>query len=72
MASAHVAQGARLGGHGGAPAACSTTMGANAGRSSLDPIGPAVCLRTMSNGQALDLELNAVDGGGGHAVGLFA
>ena len=47
-------------------------MGANAGRSSLDPIGPAVCLRTMSNGQALDLELNAVDGGGGHAVGLFA
>ena len=47
-------------------------MGANAGGSSLDPIGPAVCLRTMSNGQALDLELNAVDGGGGHAVGLFA
>ena len=46
-------------------------MGANAGGSSLDPIGPAVCLRTMSNGQALDLELNAVDGGGGHAVGLF-
>ena len=45
-------------------------MGANAGRSSLDPIGPAVCLRTMSNGQALDLELNAVDGGGHVVVSL--
>ena len=45
-------------------------MGANAGGSSLDPIGPAVCLRTMSNGQALDLELNAVDGGGHVVVSL--
>ena len=39
-------------------------MGADPAAAAFDAVGPAVRLRTMGNGQAGDLELNAVDGGG--------
>jgi len=47
-------------------------MGPNAGAAAPDPIRPTVRGDAMGNGQAGDLELNAVDGEGGHRVGLVA
>ena len=70
LSRTNVAQGACLRGHRGAPAACSAAMGADPAAAALDTIRPAVGLRTMGNGQAGDLELNAVDGGG-HGCGCF-
>ena len=68
-ASTHVAQCAGGGGHTGAPAASSTAMSADPAAAALDAIRPTERGRSMSNGQAGDLKLNAVDGGGGHGVG---
>jgi len=47
-------------------------MGPNAGAAASDPIRPTVGGDAMCHGQAGDLELNAVDGEGGHEVGLVA
>jgi len=47
-------------------------MGPNAGAAAPDPIRPTVGSDAMGNGQAGDLELNAVDGEGGHEVRLVA
>jgi len=44
-------------------------MSADSGAATLDAIRPTVGAGAMSNGQAGDLKLNAVDGGGGHRVG---
>ena len=70
MASAHVAQGARLSGHRGATGTSSAAVSADPGAAALDTVCPTVALSTVSDGQAGDLELNAVDGGGGHWVRL--
>ena len=71
MASAHVAQGARLSGHGGATGTSGAAVGPNAGGSAFDAIRPAIGGSAMSDGQAGDLELNAVDGCGCHGCGCF-
>jgi hypothetical protein len=60
--STHVAQRRR---HGALINAARPCAGTNAGAASLDAVSPTECRRTMSDGQAGDLELNAVDGGGG-------
>ena len=44
-------------------------MSADPAAAAFDPICPTKCGGTVSNGQAGDLELNAVDGGGGHNEG---
>ena len=41
-------------------------MGADAGAAAFDAIRPAIGGSAMSDGEAGDLELNAVDGCGGH------
>ena len=69
MASAHVCQGACLGAHGSATGTSSTAVGTNAGGSALDAIRPTVGGSAMGDGQAGNLELNAVDGGGAHGWG---
>ena len=66
--SLHVAQGAGGGAHAGGAAACCSAMGANAGAAALDAICPTEGGGAMSNGQAGDRELGAVDGGGGHRM----
>ena len=70
--STNVRQGAVGGAHTGGTAASGTTMGPNAGAAAPDPIRPTVGGNAMRHGQAGDLELNAVDGEGGHGVGLVA
>lgn len=70
MRSAHVAQGAVLGAHAGAMRSRSAAMGADAGAAAFDAIRPAIGGSAMSDGEAGDLELNAVDGGG-HGCGCF-
>jgi len=70
--STNVRQGAVGGAHTGGTAASGTTMGPNAGAAALDPIRPTVGGDAMGNGQAGDLELNAVDGESGHEVRLVA
>jgi len=47
-------------------------MSADAGAAAPDPIRPTVGSDAMGNGQAGDLELNAVDGESGHEVRLVA
>ena len=44
-------------------------MSADPAAAAFDPICPTESGGTVSNGQAGDLELNAVDGGGGHNEG---
>jgi len=61
--SLHVAQGAVRGAHAGGAAACCSAVSANAGAAALDLVRPAVGAGAMSNGQADDRELGAVDGG---------
>ena len=68
MRSAHVAQGACLGGHAGATGTSSTAMSADPGAAAFDAIRPAIGGSAMGDGQAGNLELNAVDGCGGHGV----
>jgi len=70
--STNVRQGAVGGAHTGGTATSGTTVGPNAGAAAPDPIRPTVGGDAMSNGQAGDLELNAVDGEGGHRVRSFA
>jgi hypothetical protein len=65
MASANVCKGRVGRGHTSPTGTSSTPMGTNTGRTSLDTVSPAVGGSTMGDGQAGDLELNAVDGGGG-------
>ena len=65
MPSAHVLQGACLGAHGSATGSSSTAVSANAGGSTFDAIRPTIGGSAMGDRQAGDLELNAVDGGGG-------
>ena len=67
MASANVLQGACLGGLVNGAGTCTR---ADPAAAALDTVCPTVALSTVSNGQAGDLELNAVDGGGGHWVRL--
>jgi hypothetical protein len=64
--STHVAQCRR---HGALINAARPCAGTNAGAAPFDAVSPTECRRTVSDGQAGDLELNAVDGGGGHQVG---
>ena len=45
-----------------------TCTRADPAAASLNPICPTQGLSTVGNGQAGNLELNAVDGGGGHGV----
>ena len=65
MGSAHITQcrrrGALINGAG-------TCTSANAGGSSFDTVCPTISGSTMGNGQAGDLELDAVDGCGCHGV----
>ena len=70
MPSAHVLQGACLGAHGSATGSSSTAVSANAGGSTFDAICPTIGGSAMGDGQAGNLELNAVDGCGGHGVRL--
>jgi len=62
MASANVCQGARLGALVNGAGTCPST---NTGGTALDTIRPTVGSSAMGDGKAGDLELNAVDGGGG-------
>ena len=68
MASAHVCQGACLGAlvHG-----AGTCPSANAGGSAFDAGSPAVRFAAVGNGQAGNLELNAVDSCGVHWIGAL-
>ncbi len=63
MASANVLQGACLGGLVNGAGTCTR---ADPAAAALDTVCPTVGGSAMGNGQAGDLELNAVDGGGGH------
>ena len=67
MASAHVAQGGCLG---ALVHRTGTSTRADPAAASLDTGCPTVGSGTVSDGQAGDLELNAVDGGGHGVVSL--
>lgn len=53
--------------HPSAPAACRAAVSAHPAAAPLDTISPTEGGGTVRNGQAGDLEFNAVDGGGGHS-----